>query len=234
MSKLSVLIIEDEENICNFIKTSLRTQGYKIATASTAAEGLSIVNSGSCDLVLLDLGLPDEDGMSFISKIRRSDSTPIIVLSARTQENDKVTALDAGANDYITKPFGTAELLARVRAALRNRRYEGIQGGEDVNGGYRFKDLEIDYARRLVRVREKEIKLTQTEYNIVALLSQHAGRVLTYASIIQAVWGSSDAGSIKKLQVNMANIRKKLGSRPGEKNYIVNELGVGYRMQDEA
>lgn len=117
---------------------------------------------------------------------------------------------------------------------MRNRRYEGIQGGEDVNGGYRFKDLEIDYARRLVRVREKEIKLTQTEYNIVALLSQHAGRVLTYASIIQAVWGSSDAGSIKKLQVNMANIRKKLGSRPGEKNYIVNELGVGYRMQDEA
>lgn len=234
MSKLSVLIIEDEENICNFIKTSLRPQGYKITTAATAAEGLSIVNSGGCDLVLLDLGLPDEDGMSFISKIRRSDSTPIIVLSARTQENDKVTALDAGANDYITKPFGTAELLARVRAALRNRRYEGIQGGEDVNGGYRFKDLEIDYARRLVRVREKEIKLTQTEYNIVALLSQHAGRVLTYASIIQAVWGSSDAGSIKKLQVNMANIRKKLGSRPGEKNYIVNELGVGYRMQDEA
>ena len=172
--------------------------------------------------------------MSFIKKIRQSDSTPIIVLSARTQESDKVEALDSGANDYITKPFGTAELLARVRAALRNRRYEGLQGEEDMSGKYRLHDLEIDYARRLVRVREKEIKLTQTEYNIVALLSQHAGRVLTYAAIIQAVWGSSDAGSIKKLQVNMANIRKKLGSRPGKNNYIVNELGVGYRMQDES
>ena len=233
-NKYKLLVIEDETNIRSFVKTILDTNGYQVLTAGSLRQGMLVYSSHHPDLVLLDLGLPDEDGMSFISKIRRSDSTPIIVLSARTQENDKVTALDAGANDYITKPFGTAELLARVRAALRNRRYEGIQGGEDVNGGYRFKDLEIDYARRLVRVREKEIKLTQTEYNIVALLSQHAGRVLTYASIIQAVWGSSGAGSIKKLQVNMANIRKKLGSRPGEKNYIVNELGVGYRMQDEA
>ena len=233
-NKYKLLVIEDETNIRSFVKTILDTNGYQVLTAGSLRQGMLVYSSHHPDLVLLDLGLPDEDGMSFISKIRRSDSTPIIVLSARTQENDKVTALDAGANDYITKPFGTAELLARVRAALRNRRYEGIQGGEDVNGGYRFKDLEIDYARRLVRVREKEIKLTQTEYNIVALLSQHAGRVLTYASIIQAVWGSSVAGSIKKLQVNMANIRKKLGSRPGEKNYIVNELGVGYRMQDEA
>lgn len=233
-NKYKLLVIEDETNIRSFVKTILDTNGYQVLTAGSLRQGMLVYSSHHPDLVLLDLGLPDEDGMSFISKIRRSDSTPIIVLSARTQENDKVTALDAGANDYITKPFGTAELLARVRAALRNRRYEGIQGGEDVNGGYRFKDLEVDYARRLVRVREKEIKLTQTEYNIVALLSQHAGRVLTYASIIQAVWGSSDLGSIKKLQVNMANIRKKLGSRPGEKNYIVNELGVGYRMQDEA
>ena len=142
-------------------------------------------------------------------------------------------ALDTGANDYITKPFGTAELLARVRAALRNRHFENAQGS-DAAGRYTVHDLEIDYERRLVRVKDQEVRLTQTEYNIVALLARHAGRVLTYASIIQAVWGSSDAGSIKKLQVNMANIRKKLGSRPGEKNYIINELGVGYRMQDEA
>ena len=162
-NKYKLLVIEDETNIRSFVKTILDTNGYQVLTAGSLRQGMLVYSSHHPDLVLLDLGLPDEDGMSFISKIRRSDSTPIIVLSARTQENDKVTALDAGANDYITKPFGTAELLARVRAALRNRRYEGIQGGEDVNGGYRFKDLEIDYARRLVRVREKEIKLTQTE-----------------------------------------------------------------------
>lgn len=232
-NKYKLLVIEDETNIRSFVKTILDTNGYQVLTAGSCRQGMLVYASHNPDLVLLDLGLPDEDGLSFIKKIRQTDSTPIIVLSARTQEKDKVTALDDGANDYITKPFGTAELLARVRAALRNRRYEGLQGGETVNGKYSFEDLEIDYARRLVRVRKQEIKLTQMEYNIVALLSQHAGRVLTYASIIQAVWGSSDAGSIKKLQVNMANIRKKLGSRPGEKNYIVNELGVGYRMQDE-
>ena len=233
-NKYKLLVIEDETNIRSFVKTILDTNGYQVLTAGSVKQGLLVYSSHNPDLVLLDPGLPDEDGMHFIKKIRQTDSTPVIVLSARTQEKDKVTALDCGANDYITKPFGTAELLARVRAALRNRRYEGLQGDEGVSGRYRLHDLEIDYARRLVRVQEKEIKLTQTEYNIVALLSQHAGRVLTYASIIQAVWGSSDAGSIKKLQVNMANIRKKLGSRPGEKNYIVNELGVGYRMQDEA
>ena len=233
-NKYKLLVIEDETNIRSFVKTILDTNGYQVLTAGSVKQGLLVYSSHNPDLVLLDLGLPDEDGMHFIKKIRQTDSTPVIVLSARTQEKDKVTALDCGANDYITKPFGTAELLARVRAALRNRRYEGLQGDEGVSGRYRLHDLEIDYARRLVRVQEKEIKLTQTEYNIVALLSQHAGRVLTYVSIIQAVWGSSDAGSIKKLQVNMANIRKKLGSRPGEKNYIVNELGVGYRMQDEA
>lgn len=232
-NKYKLLVIEDETNIRSFVKTILDTNGYQVLTAGNCKQGMLVYSSHYPDLVLLDLGLPDEDGLSFINKIRQTDSTPIIVLSARTQENDKVTALDAGANDYITKPFGTAELLARVRAALRNRRYEGLHGGEGVSGKYRFQDLEIDYARRLVRVRKQEIKLTQMEYNIVALLSQHAGRVLTYASIIQAIWGSSDAGSIKKLQVNMANIRKKLGSRPGERNYIVNELGVGYRMQDE-
>ena len=233
-NKYKLLVIEDETNSRSFVKTILDTNGYQVLTAGSVKQGLLVYSSHNPDLVLLDLGLPDEDGMHFIKKIRQTDSTPVIVLSARTQEKDKVTALDCGANDYITKPFGTAELLARVRAALRNRRYEGLQGDEGVSGRYRLHDLEIDYARRLVRVQEKEIKLTQTEYNIVALLSQHAGRVLTYASIIQAVWGSSDAGSIKKLQVNMANIRKKLGSRPGKNNYIVNELGVGYRMQDES
>ena len=231
-NKFKILVIEDESNIRSFVKTILDTNGYQVLTAGNMSQGLLVYASHHPDLVLLDLGLPDEDGLLFIQKIRASDSTPILVLSARTQEKDKVLALDTGANDYITKPFGTAELLARVRAALRNRHFEGAQGGD--SGRYQVHDLLIDYARRMVRVQDREIRLTQTEYNIVELLSRHAGRVLTYAFIIQAVWGSSDAGSIKKLQVNMANIRKKLGAKPGEKNYIINELGVGYRMQDEA
>ena len=172
------------------------------------------------------------DGLEFIEAVRLRAATPILVLSARTAESDKVAALDLGANDYITKPFGTAELLARVRAALRSGRRSGevsaVPGGRFV-----LRDLEIDYDKRMVLVGGRDVKLTQTEYNIVALLSEHAGKVLTYAAIIRRVWGSSDSGGVKKLQVNMANIRKKLGVRPGEKSYILNELGVGYRMQED-
>ena len=157
--------------------------------------------------------------------------TPIVVLSARTTEQDKIEALDLGANDYVTKPFGTGELLARVRAALRVNRYS--TAGNLPTGTFTAQDLEINYERRKVFVAGQEIKLTQTEYNIVAFLSEHAGRVMTYAAIVRAIWGDTDCGSTKKLQVNMANIRKKLGSRPGSNNYILNELGVGYRMIDE-
>lgn len=159
--------------------------------------------------------------------------TPIIVLSARTDESDKIGALDLGANDYITKPFSTGELLARVRAALRLSRYSTQNSGTAPDGEFRAQGLHINYDRRKVFVEEQEVRLTQTEYNIVAFLSQHAGRVMTYASIVKAIWGDTDVGSTKKLQVNMANIRKKLGSRPGSNAYIMNELGVGYRMVDE-
>ena len=154
--------------------------------------------------------------------------TPIIVLSARTDEMDKIEALDLGANDYITKPFGTGELLARVRVALRLNRYSRT-GDAASGGGFQAHGLR----RRKVFVEGQEVRLTQTEYNIVAFLSQHAGRVMTYAAIVRAIWGDTDVGSTKKLQVNMANIRKKLGSRPGSNPYILNELGVGYRMIDE-
>ena len=154
---------------------------------------------------------------------------PILVLSARTEERDKVSALDLGANDYITKPFGTGELLARVRAALRNTR----QAEAALAGTFCVADLLIDYDRRQVSVAGQNVHLTQTEYNILALLSQHTGKVMTYAAIIRAVWGGMDDSSVKKLQVNMANIRKKLGCRPGDNRYVINELGVGYRMADE-
>ena len=173
----------------------------------------------------------DRDGLELIRFVRQKFLTPIVVLSARTTEQDKIEALDLGANDYITKPFGTGELLARVRAALRTNRF-GVLGGMP-GGVFRAQGLEINYERRKVFVDGAEIKLTQTEYNIVAFLSEHAGRVMTYAAIVRAIWGDTDCGSTKKLQVNMANIRKKLGSVPGRNTYILNELGVGYRMIDE-
>ena len=230
-NKFKVLIVEDEANICSFIETLLTTNDYQALVAHTCTMGLTLFASHNPDLVILDLGLPDRDGLEFIRTVRQKYMTPIVVLSARTTEQDKIEALDLGANDYVTKPFGTGELLARVRAALRVNRYS--TAGNLPTGTFTAQDLEINYERRKVFVAGQEIKLTQTEYNIVAFLSEHAGRVMTYAAIVRAIWGDTDCGSTKKLQVNMANIRKKLGSRPGSNNYILNELGVGYRMIDE-
>jgi two-component system KDP operon response regulator KdpE len=231
-NKFKLLVVEDEANIRSFIQVILEANDFKVITADTCAQGIMMFFSHMPDLVMLDLGLPDMDGLEFIRQVRQSSMAPIIILSARTQEADKVAALDMGANDYITKPFGTAELLARVRAALRSSIHTGAAGMAE---GSRFclRDMTIDYNRRLVSISGREIRLTQTEYNIVALLSRHAGKIMTYSAIIQAIWGAADHGSTKKLQVNMANIRKKLGVRPGENRYITNELGVGYRMYDE-
>ena len=230
-NKYKILIIEDESNICSFVQAILEMNGYQVFTASTCAQGVMMFSSHIPDLVILDLGLPDKDGMEFIKIVRYISQTPIIVLSARTTENDKVEALDLGANDYITKPFGTAELQARVRSALRNkivRNPSFTQGGK-----FTLNDLQIDYDKRKVTMAGEEIKLTQTEYNILTYLSSHTGRVLTYSAIIKEIWGIDDSGSVKKLQVNMANIRKKLGSKPGDNRYIIKELGVGYRMNEE-
>ena len=228
-NKFKVLIVEDEANICSFIQTLLETNDYQALVANTCSMGQTLFTSHNPDLVILDLGLPDRDGVELIRFIRQKYLTPIIVLSARTTEQDKIEALDLGANDYITKPFGTGELLARVRAALRVTRYSSV----GPSGVFKAQDLTINYERRKVFVGEEEIKLTQTEYNIVAFLSEHAGRVMTYAAIVKAIWGDTDCGSTKKLQVNMANIRRKLGSRPCLNTYILHELGVGYRMIDE-
>lgn len=232
-NKFKILVVEDENNISSFVKTVLEANAYHVITAFTCGQGEMLFSSYIPDLVILDLGLPDRDGLEFIREIRRSHLTPILVLSARSMESDKVAALDLGANDYVTKPFGTAELLARVRAALRNRRLPG-ESSPAPDGKYLLYDLMIDYARRVVTVSGEEIKLTQTEYNILAFLSQHTGKVMTYSAIIRAIWGAADVGSVKKLQVNMANIRKKLGSKPGDNRYIINELGVGYRMCEES
>ena len=227
-NRFKLLIVEDDSNIRTFLRTMLEAEDYQVLCAADCRTGISMFSSHCPDLVILDLGLPDLDGTEFIPYARQYTQAPILVLSARTTDTDKVTALDLGANDYITKPFSAAELLARIRSALRNRRY----GDQDslVGEAFHVSDLRIDFARRQVTLSGREVRLTQTEYNIVTVLAHHAGRVMTYSAIIRAVWGTTDDGSIKKLQVNMANIRKKLGERPGERRYISNELGVGYRM----
>ena len=227
-NRFKLLIVEDDSNIRTFLRTMLEAEDYQVLCAADCRTGISMFTSHCPDLVILNLGLPDQDGTEFIPYARQYTQAPILVLSARTTDTDKVTALDLGANDYITKPFSAAALLARIRSALRNRRY-GDQDGV-VGEAFDVADLHIDFARRQVTLSGREVRLTQTEYNIVTVLAHHAGRVMTYAAIIRAVWGTTDDGSIKKLQVNMANIRKKLGERPGERRYISNELGVGYRM----
>ncbi len=231
-NKFKVLIVEDDRNILSFVQTILETGGYQVLTAERCRQGMLVFNSHLPDLVVLDLGLPDLDGEAFIRQVRAASTVPIIVLSARTDERDKVSALDLGANDYITKPFGTAELLARVRVALRSSRISGM-AAEAPGATFHAGDLTIDFDRRLVTAGDKRIHLTQTEYNILALLSQHTGKVMTYAAIVREIWGGMDDCSVKKLQVNMVNIRKKLGCTPGDNRYFVNELGVGYRMLDE-
>lgn len=228
-NKYKILVIEDEDNINNLLKALLETNGYQVVSAKSCSSGEMLFASHRPDLVILDLGLPDSDGMTFLNKVRKDFLTPIIVLSARIDEKDKVAALDMGANDYVTKPFGSAELVARVRSAIRNSR-RSTDEGKLPGGKFKSGRLEIDYDSRRVFVDKYEVSLTQTEYNIIAFLSEHSGKVMTYASIIRDIWGYSDLNSTKKLQVNMANIRKKLGDKPGKNNFIVNELGVGYRM----
>ena len=226
-NRYKVLLVEDDPNIRTLVSTLLENAAYQVLLAQTCSDAQLLFDSHRPDLVILDLGLPDRDGLELLQTVRQQDSTPFIILSARSHAADKVQALDMGANDYVTKPFGSAELMARVRSALRTSRHST---GRLPGASFRRGDLSIQYDSRRVFIADADIKLTQTEYNILALLSEHAGKVLTYSAIIKAIWGFPDDGSVKKLQVNMANIRKKMGAKPGENNYILNELGVGYRM----
>ena len=231
-NKYKILLVEDETNIRNLVSTVLQAEGYQTVHAGMCKSAKLLFTSYMPDLVILDLGLPDGDGLELIDFVRKDSLVPVIVLSARTDESDKITALDKGANDYITKPFGAGELLARVRVALRNNRFRADEG-KLPGGRFTLRQLEIDYDARLVYIAGKDIHLTQTEYNIVALLSENCGKMMTYAAIIKAIWGETvREGNIKKLQVNMANIRRKFGDKPGHANYIANELGVGYRLNE--
>lgn len=229
--KHEILLIEDERNICNFITTTLRTQDYKVTSAGSAANGLSLAASGCPDLILLDLGLPDMDGIDVIRNIREWINLPIIVISARTQEKEKVEALDAGADDYITKPFGTSELMARIRTALRRSTLNGTLAAPARNR-YEAKDLVIDYDRHIVTVNGAIVHFTQIEYKILTFLARNAGKVITYDTLITHVWGPFVDSNNRILRVNMANIRRKMELNPADPQYIFTEIGIGYRMID--
>lgn len=230
--KLSILLVEDEKNICDFISTSLSAQDYRISTAHTGKEALPIITSQCPDLILLDLGLPDMDGMEIIRQVRTWSSVPIIVLSARTQEQEKVRALDLGADDYLTKPIGTSELLARIRTALRHSNRLSTDSPL-YKRPFHARGLTIDFEKHLVSVDGKDVHLTQIEFKIISLLAQNSGRVMTYDTIISNIWGpyADDDNSI--LRVNMAHIRRKLEQNPAEPQYVFTEIGIGYRMIED-
>ena len=227
----SILVVEDDDRIRNFIETILTSNGYNVLETTNARTALSMAASHNPDLMLLDLGLPDMDGQQVIKSIREWSHMPIVVVSARGHERDKVTALDSGADDYVTKPFGTAELMARIRAALRNSAMR-TSGSPQPDAIFRFRNITVDTDKRIVKVDDTPIHLTQIEYKIVALLARNAGKVLTYDLILREVWGPYASCDTQLLRVNMANIRRKLEKDPSMPEYITTEIGVGYRMVD--
>ncbi|MBO5555798.1 MAG: response regulator transcription factor [Oscillospiraceae bacterium] len=225
-----ILVVEDEKSISGFIRAILTTNGYDVIIAHTGNEAFSMISSHCPDLVVLDLGLPDIDGMNIIEAVRQWTQLPIIVVSARSYERDKVAALDKGADDYITKPFGAAELLARVRVAIRHTRLGSSSDSLASTGKFTAGELTIDYDKHQVLVGGENTHLTQNEYKIVALLGKCAGKVLTYDFIMKELWGPQSKGSNQILRVNMANIRRKIEKNPAEPQFIFTEVGVGYRM----
>ena len=227
-----ILVVEDEKTIAHFISTILNNNGYEAIRARSGSEAMSMISSHCPDLIILDLGLPDMDGLEILRHLREWSSLPVVVVSARSHEKDKVTALDLGADDYLTKPFGTDELLARVRTAIRHTRT--VSGNDEISqrGTYTVGEMVIDYNKHQVLVRGENVKLTLSEFRIVALLGKYAGKVLTYDFIIQELWGPRASGDNQILRVNMANIRRKIEKNPAEPEYLFTEVGVGYRMAE--
>lgn len=223
-----ILVIDDETAMRRFLRASLASNGYQLIEASTAEEGITRAAAHSPDLILLDLGLPDLDGLVVTERLREWSKTPIIVLSARGQEQDKIQALDAGADDYLTKPFGVGELLARLRVALRH-----AAAGEGGEARFAVGELRIDLARRQVRVGERDVHLTPIEYKLLAALVKHAGRVLTHRALLKEVWGPSACEQVHYLRVYMGQLRHKLEQTPGRPRYLLTEPGVGYRLRAE-
>ena len=227
-----ILIVEDDASISNLIATILNANDYEAMTVRTGGEAITAIASHCPDVILLDLGLPDMDGAGILKFVREWSACPIIVVSARNHERDKVDALDAGADDYIVKPFGTSELLARIRTAIRHTRAPLPNGEIAQSGQFRVMDLVIDYDKHQVLVDGENARLTQNEYKIVSLLGKYAGKVLTYDFIIRQLWGPNAQTDNQILRVHMANIRRKIEKNPAQPQYIFTEIGVGYRMAD--
>jgi two-component system KDP operon response regulator KdpE len=225
-----VLLIEDEPQMRRFLRAALEPHGYRLIEAGTAREGLGHTTAHNPEVVLLDLGLPDMDGLEVTRRIREWSRVPIIVLSARGQESDKVAALDGGADDYLTKPFTVPELLARMRVALRHAAQR--DGGSD-EPVFAVGDLRVDLARRQVSVHGETVHLTPTEYNLLAVLVRHAGRVLTHRQLLKEVWGINAIQHPHYLRVYMGQLRQKLELEPARPRYLLTELGVGYRLRAE-
>jgi len=225
-AKITILLIEDDKSICSYITTSLSGNGYRVITALSGKEGVSLAASFCPDVILLDLGLPDIDGCDVIRQLRSWSSISVIVISARTREQDKVIALDLGADDYITKPFGPAELMARIRTSLRHSR---TAAPDKV---YKAAGLEIYFEKRMIYINGKEIHLTKIEYQLLSLLAENSGRVLTYKFIMNTIWGPYMDGNNQILRVNMANIRRKIEKNPAQPQYVFTEIGIGYRMRE--
>ena len=233
MNKPLILVVEDDLAVARLISTTLETRNYQYHRVQNGAGALLEAASARPDVILLDLGLPDMDGMEVLKSVRKWSNLPVVVVSARNHEHDKVEALDYGADDYLVKPFGTSELLARIRTAIRHTRTALPNGDIAQSGKFTTGELTIDYDKHQVLLRGENAKLTVNEYKIVALLGKYAGKVLTYDFIIRELWGPKAKTDNQILRVNMANIRRKIEKNPGQPEYIFTEVGVGYRMRED-
>jgi len=225
-----VLVIEDELAIRRFLKPSLQSNNFKVLEAVKGEEGLALASSHNPDIILLDLGLPDLDGLEVVKRLREWTTTPIIIITARGKEKDKIAGLDAGADDYLTKPFDVGELMARIRVALRHSQ---ISKGGKLEPLFETPDFKIDLAAHLVTVRGKEIHLTPNEYDLLAFLVQHAGKVVTQKQILQELWGPASGDQVQYLRIYVYQLRQKIETDPNRPRYIVTESGVGYRLKME-
>lgn len=223
------LVVEDEAPLRSFLRTALTTHGYRVVEAATLGEAMMAVTTANPEVVLLDLGLPDGSGLELVRRVREWSRLPVIVISARGREQDKIEALDAGADDYLTKPFGTGELLARLRVALRHTG-PASPGAQVVEAG----PIRVDLARRQVFRDGVEVHLTATEYRLLALLARNVGRVLTHGQILREVWGPNSAEHAHYVRVYMAELRRKLEEEPARPRWLLTEIGLGYRLRDEA
>lgn len=224
--KSVIVAIEDDPQIRRFLRTGLESHGFQIHEADTGRAGLTEVANRKADIVILDLGLPDMDGVEVVKKIREWSPMPVIVLSARATETDKVAALDAGADDYLTKPFGLGELLARIRVALRH----AGRAAQDKDGVFAVANLKFDLAHRRVQVEGKEVHLTPIEYRLLAVLVKHAGKVLTHRQLLAEVWGPGHVERNHYLRIYMGGLRHKLEADPARPRFLLTEVGVGYRL----